>query len=132
VRLEPTTDRPALTIATSRYQAREKIVASGLATVGTTVGKPKFPLGYELAGMAWKLAPHGCLHSEDRARFRAACRGRLNRVGVAPIRRLLTGLAQEGGRRASCCSASRTSTSRASPNTASSLSGAHTTEVGFG
>jgi hypothetical protein len=29
-----------LTIATSRYQAGEKIAASELATVGTTVGKP--------------------------------------------------------------------------------------------
>jgi hypothetical protein len=96
VRLEPTIDRPVLTIATSRYQAGEKIAASELATVGTTVGKPKFPLGYELAGMAWKLAPHGCLHIEDRARFTAAYRGRLNRVGVAPIRRLLAGLRRRG------------------------------------
>jgi hypothetical protein len=35
-------------IATSRYQAREKIAASGLAAIGTTVGRPRFKLGYEL------------------------------------------------------------------------------------
>lgn len=88
-------DRPPLIIATSRYQAREKIAASGLAPVGTTVGRPRFKLGYELAGMASNLAPHGCLQIEDRARFAAAYRGRLNRVGVGPISRLLAGLAQK-------------------------------------
>ena len=36
-----------LTIATSRYAAREKVVASGLAPVRTTVGHPRVRLGYE-------------------------------------------------------------------------------------
>jgi hypothetical protein len=89
----PVPDRSPLTIATSRYQAREKIAASGLAPVGTTVGGPRFKLGYELAGMASKLAPYGLLHVEDPADFARAYRRRLDSVGVGPIRSLLGELA---------------------------------------
>jgi hypothetical protein len=63
-------DAPPLTIATSRYQAREKIAASGLAPVGTTVGRPRFKLGYELAGIAGALAPRGHPASELGAQLR--------------------------------------------------------------
>jgi hypothetical protein len=35
----------------------EKIAASGLAAIDTTVGRPRFKLGYELAGTAAALAP---------------------------------------------------------------------------
>ena len=90
-------DAPTLTIATSRYQAREKIAASGLAPVGTTVGRPRFKLGYELAGTAAALAPRGLLHVEDPAEFELAYRSRLERVDVEGIHLLLARLAGNAG-----------------------------------
>jgi hypothetical protein len=86
-------DRPPLRIATSRYQAREKIAASRLAPVGTTVGRPRFKLGYELAGAAAALAPRGLLYVDDPAEFELAYRSRLEHVGVEAIRLLLATLA---------------------------------------
>jgi hypothetical protein len=82
-----------LTIATSRYRAGEKILASGLAPVGTTTGAPRFPLGYELAGNVGMLAPYGLRSIQDRAEFEAAYRARLDRFGVEKIRRVLSALA---------------------------------------
>jgi hypothetical protein len=35
-----------ITVATSRYQAGEKIVTSGLVPVGITVGSPRFKIDY--------------------------------------------------------------------------------------
>lgn len=50
-------------IATSRYANRDTVVGSGLAPVGTTFARAKFPLGYELAETVGMLAPWGCLVS---------------------------------------------------------------------
>jgi hypothetical protein len=77
-----------VTIATSRYAARDKVVASGLAPVRTTIGAPKFPLGYELAGSVAMLAPYGLFSIDDRVEFEAAYRARLDRFGVEKFRRV--------------------------------------------
>jgi hypothetical protein len=61
-----------LTIATLRYFARQKIIDSGLAPVRTTIGAPKFSLGYELAGSVGMLAPYGLFSIEDPAEIEAA------------------------------------------------------------
>ena len=58
-----------LVIATAGYFERELIVASGLAPVQTSVGAPRFPLGYELAAAVGMLAPYGLLEIEERAEF---------------------------------------------------------------
>lgn len=86
-----------LTIATSRYFARQKVMYSGLAPVRTTVGAPRFRLGYELAGNVAMLAPHGLRSIEDEAEFEAAYRARLDGFGVEKIRAALEGLARSAG-----------------------------------
>ena len=53
--LTPPPDR--LELATSRYAAAQLIQPSGLAPVAISLGLPKFPLGYELAGHVLELAP---------------------------------------------------------------------------
>jgi Protein of unknown function, DUF488 len=74
-------------IATSRYQARERILESGLAPVGTTVGNPRFRLGYELAGRCGMVAPYGLLGKDlTEAEFERGFRDRLERHGVEAIR----------------------------------------------
>jgi hypothetical protein len=83
-----------LTIATSRYAAREKVVASGLSPVRTTVGAPRFRLGYELAGNVAMLAPYGLRTIEDEAEFEVAYRARLEGFGVEKIRAALEDVAR--------------------------------------
>lgn len=81
-------------IATSRYQAHDLIVASGLAPVATTVGTPKFPMRYDLAGACALIAPLGvfgrALSDEE---FEAGYRARLDRFDVDEIRAELVKLA---------------------------------------
>ena len=84
-------------IATSRYQARELIVASSLAPVRITVGYPRFRLGYELAGSYAGLAPHGLLGKGlNEADFTRLYRLRLDEIGPETIQDELCRLA--GGR----------------------------------
>ena len=86
-----------LTIATSRYFARQKVIESGLAPVRTTVGAPRFRLGYELAGSVAMLAPYGLRSIEDEAEFEAAYRARLDGFGVEKIRAALEDVARAAG-----------------------------------
>jgi len=86
-----------MTLATSRYAAREKVVASGLAPVRTTTGAPRFRLGYELAGNVGMLAPYGLRSIEGRAEFEAAYRARLDGFGVEEIRAALEEVARAAG-----------------------------------
>jgi hypothetical protein len=73
-------------IATSRYQARDLVVASGLAPVGTTVGRPRFRLGYELAGTCREVTPYGLFGKGlSEVEFTAGYRRRLDGVGVDAI-----------------------------------------------
>jgi len=88
-----------LTIATSRYAAREKVVASGLSPVRTTVGAPRFRLGYELVGNVAMLAPYGLRTIEDEAEFEVAYRARLEGFGVEKIRAALEDVARAAGAR---------------------------------
>lgn len=82
-------------VATSRYQAAEKVIASGLAPVGTTVGNPRFKLGYELAGRCGLVAPYGLFgKGHDAATFeRLYLETRLERHGFEAIHARLAELA---------------------------------------
>ncbi|MBA2740504.1 MAG: hypothetical protein H0U46_00660, partial [Actinobacteria bacterium] len=85
-----------MVIATGRYQAREKILESGLAPVGTTVGNPRFKLGYELAGRCGMVAPYGLLGTDlSEEEFEQGFRARLERFGVEEIQTKLEELAGE-------------------------------------
>jgi hypothetical protein len=86
-----------MTLATSRYAAREKVLASGLAPVRTTVGAPRFALGYKLAGNVSMIAPSGLRSIEDRAEFEAVYRARLDGFGVDKIRAALEDVARAAG-----------------------------------
>jgi hypothetical protein len=86
-----------LTIATSRYFARQKVIDPGLAPVGTTTGAPRFPLEYELAGKVGMLAPYGLRSIEDWAEFETAYRARLDRFGAEKMKRVLSALADAAG-----------------------------------
>lgn len=83
-----------LTVATSRYFSRQKVIESGLCPLGCTTGAPKYPLGYELAGNIGLLAPFGLRDVEDRAEFESAYRARLDSFGVVKIQRLLEAFAK--------------------------------------
>lgn len=70
---------------TSRYSNPE--LRSGKYTVvGITRGKPKFPLGYELAGNIIEIAPPGYLFNEyDRARFTPQYFRHMDKTGIKRI-----------------------------------------------
>ena len=92
-----TTSSDSLTVATSRYFARQKVSDSGLAPVRTTVGAPRFRLGYELAGNVGMLAPYGLRSIEDETEFETAYRARLDGFGVEKIRAALEDIARTAG-----------------------------------
>jgi uncharacterized protein (UPF0248 family) len=85
-----------LNLATSRYKAKKRIKASGLSPVGISVGEPKFPLGYELAGTCPILAPARWMLSMDRERYEAIYRARLEEAGVERIVAELAALKRPG------------------------------------
>lgn len=88
-----------LLIATGRYFDRKLIERSELAPVSVTVGQPKFPLGYELAGHVGMLAPYGLLKIEEIGAFRDAYFERLERYGPAKVKRVLAAIAHSEGRK---------------------------------
>ena len=71
----------ALRLATSRYQAQELILASGLVPVRTSVGGPRFPLRYAPVYLK-ELAPWGLRGIADHAAFATSYRARLESFGV--------------------------------------------------
>jgi hypothetical protein len=79
----------SIDLATSRYQAKDLILASGLVPVGITISPPRFPLGYECVYMT-RLAPWG-LRELDDDEFTRRYRDRLDGIGIAAIwRRFLS------------------------------------------
>jgi hypothetical protein len=81
-------------IATSRYHARDVILASPLAPVRVAVGAPRFPFGFDLAGACSMLVPYGAFgRNLSHDEFESAYRTRLDRFGVDAIRSQLERLA---------------------------------------
>jgi hypothetical protein len=68
-------------LATSRYQAKDLIVANGLTAVGITISPPKFPLDYECVYMT-RLAPWGLREINDNDDFTRRYRERLDAIGI--------------------------------------------------
>lgn len=89
-----THDTPLPRIATSRYAARDLILASGLAPVATSVGLPKFATGYQIADHAKLLAPYGLLDIDDEDEFTRRYVERLERYGAHKILGVLAGIAR--------------------------------------
>ncbi len=75
-----------LDLATARYSTF--IDAMGVP-VQTSIGRPKFPLRYDLTEQAKRLMPWGLLSADlSEADFTAHYRARLDKVGVDALRRL--------------------------------------------
>jgi hypothetical protein len=86
-----------LELATSRYHAAELIRASGLAPVAISLGLPKWPLGYELAGHLIELAPRRAIFHLPWEQFEPAYLRELDRVGWAAVEEQLRSIAAAAG-----------------------------------
>jgi Protein of unknown function, DUF488 len=95
-RLHPSDGAEAIAVelATSRYQAKDLIVASSFVPVGISIGKPKFPLGYECVYMT-RLAPWGLREIGDDEEFTRRYRERLDAIGIAATRRRFLSISAE-------------------------------------
>ncbi|HWK28178.1 MAG TPA: DUF488 family protein [Solirubrobacter sp.] len=66
--------------------------------VAITVGRPRFPLGYEIAAAVPDLAPSGSLFAvTDRDEFTERYERRLDRTGVPQLRQQFERIAREHG-----------------------------------
>jgi hypothetical protein len=86
-----------LKLATSRYQERDLIIASGLAPVRITLGAPKFDLGYELAGEIPELAPSRRIFGLPWEHFEPAYLEQLEHVDWPDIERRLGAIVASRG-----------------------------------
>lgn len=85
-------------IWTSRYQAADAIIASGLTPVRATLYPPRWRLRYELAATLKELAPTRALFAvHDRARFTPAYVAQLDALGVAEVAARLEAIRQAAG-----------------------------------
>ncbi len=82
-----------LRVYTARYFDKALIEESGAAPLGSTVGPPRFGVGYELAGSVGMVTPYGSFKIEDPAEFRRVYRQRLGHFGVDKIKRVLEAFA---------------------------------------
>jgi hypothetical protein len=83
-------------LATGRYQSFDSSMG---VPVRTTVGKPRWPLGYELKHEVRELAPYGLMKLNG-AEFEAAYRTKLERLDRAALMERFEAIsAQERGRR---------------------------------
>jgi hypothetical protein len=88
-----------LPLATSRYSARALIVASGLAPIRTSIGHPRWKLGYELAGSCKELMPLRSMLQMEQDEYRALYEARLDAVGFTRLDDLLRTLSEQAGGR---------------------------------
>lgn len=72
---------PQIDLATSRYQAKDLIVASGLVPVGISIGSPRFPLRYTAVYMR-EAAPWGPRDLADHGEFTDRYIARLDAIGI--------------------------------------------------
>ncbi|MFN2491143.1 MAG: DUF488 family protein [Actinomycetota bacterium] len=84
-------------LATSRYRNHDAIVSSGLAPLGITLGRPRFFLGYGLAGHRRELAPSRHMWNMEPAPFIRAYVDKLERQGIDRIMDMIEGLSNERG-----------------------------------
>ena len=86
-------------VYTSRFHNKQLRDRPDLVKVAITVGKPRGPVGFEFVEFNW-LAPYGRLFRiDDRGEFTVAYFQKLDRIGVAAIRKRLQEIsAQHGGK----------------------------------
>ena len=95
----PDTSSPVGQLWTARYQS-PGIVPSGLAPVRITLGAPRFPLGYKLAGDVRRLSPPPETFRKPYLLpdpFRLVYRAKLDALGVANVAAKLDEVRQESG-----------------------------------
>ena len=86
-------------IYVSRYSNKE-LLRSGYCPVGISIGTPKWPLGYELQGQCYALAPKGYMMNMEPEPFRKAYFEKLDEIGtkkVIAIVRQLQNMAEARG-----------------------------------
>jgi hypothetical protein len=74
-----------LKLFTSRYQAQNLILESGLAPVSISVSNPRFPLRYTLAGHLAEITPPRKIITYELERYRPLYLAMLEKVGSARI-----------------------------------------------
>jgi len=72
-------------------------------SVGITLGRPKFPLAYEIAAEIDELKPRGLFHIRNAAEFDRQFRARLDQIGVDALTRRFEAIAQHGERLVLLC-----------------------------
>jgi hypothetical protein len=86
-----------ITLATSRYAARDLIRASGLAPVAISRSVPRWPLGYAIAGHLVELAPPWAIMKLERERFEIAYQRQLERLDFDELARRFEEMAEVAG-----------------------------------
>lgn len=84
-------------VYTSRFHNKQLRDRPDLVKVAITVGKPRGPVGFEFVEFNW-LALYGRLFRiDDRGEFTVACFQKLDRIGVAAIRKRLQEISDQHG-----------------------------------
>ena len=71
-------------ICTGRY-SNKNLRTDGYYQVGISVGRPKFPLGYELRDQCYMLAPRRDMLSMEKARYKNAYYAKLDAAGEQKV-----------------------------------------------
>lgn len=77
-----------LVLYVSRYSNPE-LKTGNYTAVAISLGRPKWPLGYAIAGEIKDLMPFGLLQIQDKRIYEAKYIERLNRIGIERIQRQL-------------------------------------------
>lgn len=80
-----------MAIWVSRYSNKE-LLKDKYYPVGISIGRPKFPLGYQLREQCYSLAPKGYMLNMDIDRFRPAYYEKLENIGTDKIIDMVTRL----------------------------------------
>jgi len=90
----------AVPMATSRYQAHELVVASGLVPVRITLGAPRWRLPYQLGGTIRMLAPTRDLFAQrGDPGFEERYIAQLEKTGVGTLAHAIDEVSEEHGGR---------------------------------
>jgi hypothetical protein len=87
------------TLFTSRYGAKALIIGSGLAPIRTSIGAPRWPLAYEIAGVCPLLMPTRPMLKMDRDPYHAMYVAKLEAAGVEAIEASFRELSEAAGGR---------------------------------
>lgn len=80
-----------MSIFTSRYSNKE-LRKEGYYPVGISLGTPKFPLGYELRGQCYTLAPKRNMLQLEYEEYKTAYTSKLDDIGASNVIRIVNDL----------------------------------------